>query len=320
MIRTWLQQLRIQLLLAALLVAAWVWIIQPTTATQWIFFLVMIITTGVPHGSLDFYVEQSQAALQHTNFSVLRFFFRYLLNMFVYAIIWFWMPSIALLIFIFLTAYHFGQIDWPFHRPGRLNPILFTLQGLFFIVFIITIQIQETAPVLEMLTRDTLPAGFWQQNGSVFATISLVGLSVLIVLVPIYQYSQGIVPTLIAGWLLQTIFWCIFLYKMPLYIGFAFYFGCWHSLLSFDLIRQQLNLPSSSVGWGELMRKALPFSLVALGGIAGLVYFFSAKWQMSNSMGYIFMGIAILTLPHLQVFSRLVQFVSANPSSKKIKE
>jgi hypothetical protein len=28
-------------------------------------------------------------------------------------------------------------------------------------------------------------------------------------------------------------------------------------------------------------------------------------------MGYIFMGIAILTLPHLQVFSGLVDFVAA---------
>jgi Brp/Blh family beta-carotene 15,15'-monooxygenase len=312
MIRNWLQQLRIQLLLAALLVAAWVWIVEPTPVTQWVFFLIMIIATGVPHGSLDFYVEQSQAALQQNKFSILRFFVRYLLNMVVYAVIWFWMPSIALLIFIFLTAYHFGQIDWPFHRPGWMNPFLFTLLGLFFIVFIITIQLQETAPVLEMLTRDTLPAGYWQQNGAVFAIGSLIGLSVLIVLVPVYQYTQGTPPNQIAGWLLQTIFWCIFLYKMPLYIGFAFYFGCWHSLLSFDLIRQQLKLPSTSAGWGELMRKALPFSLVALAGIAALVYFFAEKWQMNTSMGYIFMGIAILTLPHLQVFSGLVNYIALN--------
>ena len=310
MILTWLQQLRIQLLLAALLVAVLVLVVQPTPATQWIFFLIMIIATGVPHGSLDFYVEQSQAALTQNKFSILRFFLRYLLNMFVYAVIWFWMPSIALLIFIFLTAYHFGQIDWPFHRPGWMNPFLFSLYGLFFIVFIITIQLQETAPVLEMLTKDTLPAGYWQQNGPFYATISLIGLSVLVVLVPVYQYSRGVATTQIAGWLLQTIFWCIFLYKMPLYIGFAFYFGCWHSLLSFNLIRQQLNLSSTAAGWGELMRKALPFSLAALIGIAVLVYFFAENWQMNTSMGYIFMGIAILTLPHLQVFSGLVNYIA----------
>lgn len=310
MIRTWLQQLRLQLLLAALLVAVWVLVVEPTPATQWIFFLIMIIATGVPHGSLDFYVEQSQAAITQNKFSILRFFLRYLLNMFVYAVIWFWMPSIALLIFIFLTAYHFGQIDWPFHRRGWMNPFLFSLYGLFFIVFIITIQLQETAPVLEMLTKDTLPAGYWQQNGPFYATISLIGLSVLVLLVPVYQYTRGVATTQIAGWLLQTIFWCIFLYKMPLYIGFAFYFGCWHSLLSFNLIRQQLNLPSAAAGWGELMRKALPFSLAALIGIAVLVYFFAENWQMNTSMGYIFMGIAILTLPHLQVFSGLVNYIA----------
>ena len=43
-----------------------------------------------------------------------------------------------------------------------------------------------------------------------------------------------------------------------------------------------------------------------------LVYFFAEKWQMNTSMGYIFMGIAILTLPHLQVFSGLVNYIALN--------
>lgn len=308
--RTWFQQLRFQLLLAALLVAVWVIGAEPDSSTQWIFFLVMIITTGVPHGSLDFYVEQSKANLQQHPFSIPRFFLRYLLNMLVYALLWFWMPSIALLIFIFLTAYHFGQIDWPFHRPGKMNAILFSLQGLFFIVFIVTIQLESTAPILELLTRDTLPPGYWQQKGAAYAGLALAGLAAMIVVVPVYQYSRGVAAAKIAGWVLQTLFWCIFLYRMPLYIGFAFYFGCWHSLLSFDLIRQQLDLPANRSGWLELMKKALPFSLAALLGIAALLFFFSADWQLNTSMGYIFMGIAILTLPHLQVFSGLVNYLS----------
>lgn len=318
--QVWYQQLRLQLMLAALLVAVWVFLFTPSQDTQWIFFLIMIIATGVPHGSLDFYIEQSQFTLAKKSFFIGRFFLRYLLNMFVYAIIWFWMPSIALLIFIFLTAYHFGQIDWPFHRPGLINTLLFSLQGLFLIIYIITIQLQETAPVLDLLTNDIFPAGYWQQTGLIYSTIAVVGLAVLLILVPLYEYSKGTSPIKIAGWWLQMVFWCLFFYKMPLYIGFAFYFGCWHSLLSFDLIRQQLNLPPTTAGWWQLIQKAIPFSLAALGGIAGLLYFFSANWHLKTSMGYIFMGIAILTLPHLQVFSRLVQFVSANTSSKKIRE
>ena len=310
MIRTWFQQLRIQLILIALLVAVWVVVVKPNASTQWIFFLLMIITTGVPHGSLDFYVEQSQAQLQQHPFSIPRFFLRYLLNMLVYAIIWFWMPSIALLIFIFLTAYHFGQIDWPFHRPGKTNALLFSLQGLFFIVFIVTIQIETTAPILELLTRDTLPPGYWQQKGATYAGVALTGLAAMMIVVPVYQYTQGVSTLAIATWTLQTLFWCIFLYLMPLYVGFAFYFGCWHSLLSFDLIRQQLHLPANRSGWMELMKKALPFSLAALLGIGALLLFYAADWQLNSSMGYIFMGIAILTLPHLQVFSGLVNYLS----------
>jgi Brp/Blh family beta-carotene 15,15'-monooxygenase len=310
--QAWYQQLRVQLLLAALLVAAWVFAFTPSPDTQWIFFLIMIIATGVPHGSLDFYIEQSQLNLEKKSFSIGSFFLRYLLNMLAYALIWYWLPSVALLIFIFLTAYHFGQIDWPFHRPGLVNTLLFSLQGLFLITYIITIQLQETAPVLDLLTKDVFPAGYWQQNGPIYSSIAVAGLTGLLILVPLYEYSKGNSPVQIAGWLLQMIFWCLFFYKMPLYIGFAFYFGCWHSLLSFDLIRQQLNLPPTTAGWWKLIQKALPFSLAALGGIAGLLYFFSANWQLKTSMGYIFMGIAILTLPHLQVFSGLVNYIVLN--------
>jgi Brp/Blh family beta-carotene 15,15'-monooxygenase len=161
------------------------------------------------------------------------------------------------------------------------------------------------------LTKDALPAGYWLQNGALYATLSFAGILALLVFIPIYQYMLGVSPKLIVGWMAQTLFWCVFLYVMPLYVGFAFYFGCWHSLLSFDLIRQQLALPPTSNGWLELIKKALPFSVLALAGIGALLFFFSADWQLNSSMGYIFMGIAILTLPHLQVFSGLVDFVAA---------
>jgi hypothetical protein len=66
----------------------------------------------------------------------------------------------------------------------------------------------------------------------------------------------------------------------------------------------------------ELMKKALPFSLAALLGIGALLLFYAADWQLNSSMGYIFMGIAILTLPHLQVFSGLVNYLSFSKKNK----
>ena len=304
------RQLKVQLLITGCLLVLWVLFFPPNQSVQWLFFLILIIATGIPHGSLDYYIEQSQAAISHTRFSAARFFVRYLLNMFLYACCWYWLPTAAFVLFIGLTAYHFGEIDWPFHLPGKMNKLLFSAMGLFFIVFTITTHISDTAPLLATLVGNTINAKSWLLYGPLFWAGATAGLALMLLLVPIYLYSSGIKVTAIAGWCLQTLLWCVFIYKMPLFIGFAFYFGSWHSLLSFNLIRNQLSLPPTYSGWLQLIKKALPFTLLALAGIALLVFFQMSRSELSSSMAYIFMGIAILTLPHLQVFTRLVSFVN----------
>jgi Brp/Blh family beta-carotene 15,15'-monooxygenase len=87
-------------------------------------------------------------------------------------------------------------------------------------------------------------------------------------------------------------------------LGFAFYFGLWHSLLSFNVIKQQLQIKNSWSGWKQLIVKALPYSLVAWIGLMVIMYFGTRKYSLPEIVSYLFIGIAILTLPHLQIFSK----------------
>ncbi|MEI8110022.1 MAG: Brp/Blh family beta-carotene 15,15'-dioxygenase [Chitinophagia bacterium] len=313
-----LHHLKFQLLLVGLLLAAWVGLFPPGINTQWIFLIVLLLITGIPHGSLDFYIEQSQAKVTGTSFSPLRFFIRYLLNMFLYAVCWYYFPLIAFLFFILLTAYHFGEIDWPFHHSSPVNSIFFFLMGLFFIVFTITSHIYETAPVLAVITGNFVGENEWILYGSYLMRISGIGIFLFVCCIPFYLRGLQFSTAQIVGWCFQTIAWCVFVYAMPLFIGFAFYFGVWHSLLSFNLIRNQLSLPPNVSGWKQLIIKALPFSLMAFAGIGVLVYWHYSYSYFNISIAYIFMGIAILTLPHLQVFTRLVQWVHLKNRKSKI--
>lgn len=312
-----LHHLKFQLMLIAILIAVWVWIFSPGIQVQWIFLIVMLLITGIPHGSLDFYIEQSQAAVTGTSFSSVRFMVRYLVNMLLYGICWYCFPFIAFLIFILLTAYHFGEIDWPFHHAGRLNTIIFFSVGLFFIVFAVAAHAQETAPVLAVITGKVIQEKDWLLYGPMLMRYAGAGLLLFVCWVPLYLYRQGYPILQIVAWSLQTIAWCIFIYAMPIFVGFAFYFGAWHSVLSFNLIRQQLSLPPDFSGWKRLIIKALPFSLLAFAGIGLLVFLHFSIAHLDNGIAYIFMGIAILTLPHLQVFTRLVQFVAGSASEVK---
>ena len=92
---------------------------------------------------------------------------------------------------------------------------------------------------------------------------------------------------------------------LPLWLCFAFYFGIWHSILSFDKIRQEFNLPNSFKGWGSLLIKALPYSLLAWIGISIFIRYTLDSIDMTHFLPLLFIGIAVLALPHLQVFTKV---------------
>ncbi|MFM2440028.1 MAG: Beta-carotene 15,15-dioxygenase, partial [Bacteroidota bacterium] len=92
---------------------------------------------------------------------------------------------------------------------------------------------------------------------------------------------------------------------LPLWICFSFYFGIWHSLLSFDKIRLNFAIANSFQGWKQLLIKAAPFSIMAW---IGILYIIFAAYNSKDSAGIftlLFISLAVLALPHLQVFTRL---------------
>ena len=86
---------------------------------------------------------------------------------------------------------------------------------------------------------------------------------------------------------------------------FDFYFGLWHSVLSFDKIRQEFDMPNTFKGWQALLTKAIPYALIAWSGIVVFIYFSLEAWTVKEILPLLFIGIAILALPHLQVFTKI---------------
>jgi fatty acid desaturase len=92
---------------------------------------------------------------------------------------------------------------------------------------------------------------------------------------------------------------------LPLWLCFTFYFGLWHSVLSFDKIRQEFEMENSFLGWKKLLTKAIPYAAVAWTGIIVFIYFSLEAWSIKEVMPLLFIGIAVLALPHLQVFTKI---------------
>lgn len=275
--------------------------------TQLYFFFISIFLTGIPHGALDYFVA-SQTQLQSGNkLALSKFLLRYLVNILAYSIIWIFFPVAALVIFILLTAFHFGEVDWPTRQNTKLDACLYTIFGLQILVFIVASHATAAIPIIAQILKLPIDnTSILEQTITIF-NISTTTIAASILFIIVFFKKIGWTKEIMISFIIQTALLLTIIYFLPLYLAFGFYFGIWHSLLSFNLIRTHLLLPNTVIGWLQMARKALPYALAAWIGI-GILIIVSNKFQkdiIASNLAIIFVAIAVLTLPHLQVFTKL---------------
>jgi hypothetical protein len=57
--------------------------------------------------------------------------------------------------------------------------------------------------------------------------------------------------------------------------------------------------------WIFLLKKALPFSIMAWMGMLFVMFAFYSSTQTTSLITLVFITLSVLTLPHLQVFTKL---------------
>lgn len=277
---------------------------------QLILFLVILLVTGIPHGSLDLYLEERRYFVNNVKFNRIWFIGKYIFDILSYTVFWFFFPNISLLIFICITAYHFGEIDWIRKNNSILNSILFSFHGLLLILFIIVIHIKDTATIIYVLVKKDFTLQQIITIGNSLTLYCCVGAVFLLAFVFILKRSINWKPSEAIFFLVQTLLLYSIITALPFYLSFMFYFGIWHSVLSFDIIRKQLNFVNNVDSWKRIINKSLPFVFIAIFTIVGFS-FSSFSFSFSNTfIKNIIIGISVLTLPHLQVFSKATKLVS----------
>jgi Brp/Blh family beta-carotene 15,15'-monooxygenase len=92
----------------------------------------------------------------------------------------------------------------------------------------------------------------------------------------------------------------LIVYQLPLLLGFTFYFVCWHSILSVTNIFRYLK-QDRDFSIAYTAKQITLYSLIAMAGISILGYL-GMQWYSANGMIMsIFIGLAILTAPHMQI-------------------
>ena len=259
----------------------------------------LIFTFGMIHGSNDILIINTLT--KKSNFHFLKILLTYLLVVSGAVLIFYWIPILALILFICFSAYHFGEQHWQESLttikkvPKRLY---FFGYGLFILFMVFYFNDEQVKMIINEIANIKLNNLYAEE------LLLVLGSSILIFLVVTFRQNKIERATILKE--LFTLLVLMIIFKSSSLIwGFTIYFIIWHSIPSL--------LEQISFAYGDLKRPhilkytkaALPYWLVSLLGM-GLLYFAFEDEKHFQSLFFAF--IAAVTFPHaivmLKMFSK----------------
>ncbi|MEI8058767.1 MAG: Brp/Blh family beta-carotene 15,15'-dioxygenase [Ferruginibacter sp.] len=276
--------------------------ISISTDSQFIIFLTGILLLGVPHGAADLLVASRNAAVGKKSFSKFRFLAIYIFRLFLFAAILCFFPVTGNLLFIFFAAYHFGETDLHQFKTNTVLGKLFVISyGLVILSVILLPHFEEVKPIFQLFE-----AGIKNKiliNWIAINRYYILSAAAFLFFTTtfIYFLKNGNNNTNEKGqFLIRFAIILIIVFYLPMLLGFTFYFVVWHSVISLNNIVLYLR-NHNTYPMNVIVKQILLYSVLAITGI-GLFGLTGFMFISSNAVaGYIFLGLAVLTAPHMQI-------------------
>ena len=295
--------LKIVLLLSGCVLLLFQQFILPiNNSTQLIIFLSGILFLGVPHGAADLLVASQNANSSNKSFSKFRFLVVYISRLFAFAAIMWFFPLAGNLLFIFFAAYHFGETDLYQFKTNTISGKAFVIfYGLLILSVTLMHHFEEVKPLFQLFTAGKQNAVFinWL-DANRYNVISVSGILFFTATFIYFLRNSNSGTNNQGQFLIRFAIILLILFNLPLLLGFSFYFVVWHSVLSLNNITAYLR-KNNAYTQKKINQDIVFYSILAMGGIAlfGLTGFMFIN---SNAIvGYLFLGLAVLTAPHMQV-------------------
>ena len=260
--------------------------------------LLLILTIGVSHGSLDHVKGKRLFNILNIN-KISIFYFSYILIAILVIIIWTIIPFISLMIFLLVASYHFGKEDTQFliNENSYFNQLLFFLKGLLIIVAPMFFHFEETVTIFKLLLVDNeifySTLEFIEVNKILPIAIILSSLSSIFLFLRKFEIKKFIVFFDYFSILILNY------YLTPL-VAFTVYFCFLHSIRHSITLIYEIDKNDFKNGLKVFGQKALPLTiLTAIFCLIGL-YLLNNNYDFDSSiLKIIFIGLASLTFPHI---------------------
>ena len=260
--------------------------------------LLLILTIGVSHGSLDHVKGKKLFNILNIN-KISIFYFSYILVAILVIAIWTIIPFISLMFFLLVASYHFGKEDTQFliNENSYFNQLLFFLKGLLIIAAPMFFHFNETIAIFKLLLVDNeifyTTLEFIEVNKILPVAIILSSLSSVYLFLRKFEIKKFIV-------FLDYFSILILNYYLTPLLAFTVYFCFLHSIRHSITLIYEIDKNDFKSGMKIFGQKALPLTvLTAIFCLIGL-YLLNNNYDFNNSvLKIIFIGLASLTFPHI---------------------
>jgi Brp/Blh family beta-carotene 15,15'-monooxygenase len=257
--------------------------------------LFLILTIGIIHGANDVLIIKKN---NPQKFSWVSIILKYVFLILLFGFFYFFSPKLFLIIFIALSAYHFGEQHWlEDKREILFKERLFAFfYGGFLLSLFLLLNFMESQEIIYEITKAKVPLKAFQ--------VVLIFCSILLLLLGVFLYKRrlGVSERLWRELLILAILAAIFEYSNIVW-GFAIYFIVWHSIPS---IRSQIVYLYSDISKKSIYKyfsNSFLYWFVSICGLMFLIFIFQDQKKLLLSI--LFPFIATLTFPHAFVIKAM---------------
>lgn len=257
---------------------------------------VLILSIGIIHGANDLLIIKKYSK-KDTLRGTMSYFLYYLSFVLLGFIFFYLFPSVALLTFVLVSIYHFGEQHWEANKlSNQINPVkrffLFIFHGslFFIIIFINNIEIVNTV----LISFNITPL--------IFSYLKIVLYALAFLYILNLFYFRETRKHLFAEILFFSLLFLLTI-NSTLIFGFAIYFIFFHSLLS---IKDQVkfiynnNKPENIK---KYILSAIPYFILAI--VFLILFYLLTDLGTTDILPIIFTFLAAITFPHVLVIEKM---------------
>lgn len=256
----------------------------------------LIFSFGILHGANDMALISRLKGSKNISFS--KIVATYIVLVIVSIVFFLKAPIFALLFFVIISAYHFGEQNWIelLKNCNTVVKVLFQFSyGFLILTSLFYFNTQKVTDIIFKIAQIDLEQSF-------FSTILIISVFGYIVLALVLVSYFALSPIQLIEQSFYIVVLCIIFKVASLFLGFAIYFIFWHSIPSlYDQIKF-LYGSYTIANFKKYFKSAFIYWLVSLMGIF-VLYYMSKDLLIFDALFFSFL--ASITFPHFMIMLKM---------------